>query len=205
MMGLVPGDRGRLRTRPLARRGAHPMAVRERRTPLGNRDGRCGQVCEFGSVKCGNGGAAASNRAAHDLPAKWAGRPHSLRHSVVQRPSPAHLAGGRHSYVAKRGRMRLDLRLRGRCSASTRAAPVGFSLLTLGAASAWSAPGGSGLLRSGASSVQTDPERSRRTARTTRRAARQGRQLGCVAPPGTRLAVDAHPPVWPTWARSSAL
>jgi hypothetical protein len=33
----------------------------------------------------------------------WVGRPHSKQHSVVQRPSPAQLGGGRHTYVAKRG------------------------------------------------------------------------------------------------------
>ena len=44
------------------------------------------------------------NRAAHDLPPGWGGRPLFLRHSVVQRQSPPQPGGGRHSYVAKRGR-----------------------------------------------------------------------------------------------------
>jgi hypothetical protein len=43
------------------------------------------------------------NRAAHDLPPGWAGRPHSNRHSLPQRPSPAQPGGGRHTYIAKRG------------------------------------------------------------------------------------------------------
>jgi hypothetical protein len=32
-------------------------------------------------------------------------RPHSPRHSCVRRPSPAQPGGGRHTYVAKRGRV----------------------------------------------------------------------------------------------------
>jgi hypothetical protein len=47
------------------------------------------------------------NRAAHDLPPGWVGHPHSLRHSFVRRPSPTQPGGGRHTYVAKRGRSRL--------------------------------------------------------------------------------------------------
>jgi hypothetical protein len=43
------------------------------------------------------------NRAAHDLPPGWVGRPHSQRHSLPQRPSPTQPGGGRHTYVAKRG------------------------------------------------------------------------------------------------------
>lgn len=42
-----------------------------------------------------------ANRAGHDLLPAWAGRPHSKRHSVVQRPSRAHPGGERH-FVAKR-------------------------------------------------------------------------------------------------------
>jgi hypothetical protein len=50
-----------------------------------------------------NGGEAALNRAAHDLPPGGVGRPHSQRHSLLRRPSPAPPGGGRHTYVAKRG------------------------------------------------------------------------------------------------------
>jgi hypothetical protein len=42
------------------------------------------------------------NRAAHDLPPGWVGRPHSNRHSLIPRLSPAQPGGGRHTYVAKR-------------------------------------------------------------------------------------------------------
>ena len=43
-----------------------------------------------------------TNCAAHDLPPSRVGRPHSHRHSGAQRPSPARLGGGRHTYVAER-------------------------------------------------------------------------------------------------------
>ena len=49
------------------------------------------------------------NRAAHDLPADWGGRPVSKLDSFVQRQSPPQSAGWRHSYVAKRAESRAVL------------------------------------------------------------------------------------------------
>jgi len=91
---------------PQAARGAgraRAAALGSKRTTLGNRNRRMWVSGRILLVELWEWRRSRINRAAHDLPAKWGGRPSFHLDSFVQRQSPPHLAGGRHTYVAKRG------------------------------------------------------------------------------------------------------